>query len=98
MPKHGTTKPQTVNYHRVPRNLWRKVKRHLPHEPKEHRPQSLAVDPRIVTSVMLSVAKTTGEPREESRYEMLRCAQRDTGHLPCGQSMGCAVTSRSSSI
>lgn len=35
MNQHLTTKPPAVNYHCVPRNLWRKVKRHLPPEPKQ---------------------------------------------------------------
>jgi putative transposase len=36
--KHTTTKPQAVSYHRVPRNLLRKVKRHLPDEATGRRP------------------------------------------------------------
>ena len=49
MPKHGTTKPQTVNYHRVSRNLWRKGKRHLPHGPKGRRPGR----PRVANHAVL---------------------------------------------
>jgi putative transposase len=50
MPRHVTTKPQTVDYHRVPRNLWRKVKRHLPSEPKQPRPGR----PRVANRVVLN--------------------------------------------
>jgi putative transposase len=35
MSGHLTTKPAAVNYYCVPRNLWRKVKRHLPPESKQ---------------------------------------------------------------
>ncbi len=37
MAKHPITKPPAVNYHQVPRNLWRKIKRQLPPEPKQRR-------------------------------------------------------------
>ena len=38
MSEHPTIKPATPDYFRVPRNLWRKMKRHLPHEPQRRGP------------------------------------------------------------
>jgi transposase len=34
MRKQSTTKPPTVDYFKVPRRLWRIMKRHLPAEPQ----------------------------------------------------------------
>jgi putative transposase len=48
MAKYRTTKPATVDYHRVPRNLWRKVKRHLPPEAKQRGPGRPRVGNRAV--------------------------------------------------
>jgi putative transposase len=50
LPEHPTIKPQTPSYHSVPRNLWRKVKRHLPHEPKQRR----AGRPRVANRAVLN--------------------------------------------
>ena len=44
MRKHPTTKPQAVDYFKVPRRLWRIIKKHLPAEPK---PSPAGGRPRI---------------------------------------------------
>jgi putative transposase len=46
--QHTTTKPAAVDYHRVPRNLWRKVKRHLPHEAQPRGPGRPRIGNRAV--------------------------------------------------
>ena len=38
MKSNHTSKPKNVNYFRVPRQLWRRVKKHLPKEPKKRGP------------------------------------------------------------
>ena len=50
MSKHTTTKPAAVNYHQVPRNLWRRVKRQLPPEPPPAQPGR----PRIANRPVLN--------------------------------------------
>jgi putative transposase len=45
---HATTKPTTVDYFRVPRPLWRKIKRLLPKPPTKRRPGRPAADTRAV--------------------------------------------------
>ena len=48
MAKESSTKPQNVNYHRVPRPLWRRIKRHLPKRPKRRGPGRPRIDNRAV--------------------------------------------------
>ena len=48
MSKHTTTKPAAVECHRVPRNLWRRVKRRLPPEPRQAKPGRPRIGNRAV--------------------------------------------------
>lgn len=48
MSQHITTKPAAVNYHRVPRNLWRRVKRQLPPELRHAKPGRPRIGNRAV--------------------------------------------------
>jgi putative transposase len=48
VPAHATTKPTTVDYFRVPRPLWRKIKRLLPKPPTKRKPGRPAADTRAV--------------------------------------------------
>jgi len=49
--KHPITKPQTVDYFKVPRRLWRILKKHLPPEP---RPSQRGGRPRIGNRAVLN--------------------------------------------
>lgn len=48
MAAHATTKPARVDYFRVPRPLWRKIKPLLPKAPAQPRPGRPPADPRAV--------------------------------------------------
>jgi putative transposase len=48
MCKKTPEKPKTVNYHRVPRNLWRRIKKYLPKPPKPRGPGRPRVANRAV--------------------------------------------------
>ena len=48
MAKQSSTKPQNVNYHRVPRALWRRIKKHLPKTQKRRGPGRPRIDNRAV--------------------------------------------------
>lgn len=58
LPKHPTTKPQTPDYHRVPRSLWRRMKRHLPHEAQQRGPGRPRVENRPVVNGIWYVLRT----------------------------------------
>lgn len=46
--RNRTTKPKNVNYFRVPRRLWRRVKKHLPKPPKKRGPGRPRADNRAI--------------------------------------------------
>lgn len=48
MPPHATTKPANVDYFRVPRPVWRKLKALLPKPPAQRGPGRPPADPRAV--------------------------------------------------
>lgn len=48
MAKHSSTKPQNVDYFRVPRPLWRRIKKHLPKPPQRKGPGRPRIENRAV--------------------------------------------------
>lgn len=75
MRKQPTTKPPVVDYFKIPRRLWRNMKKHLPAEPQ---PSTTAGRPRTGNWAVLNgiwYVLWTGQAANGRQCAVIRCLE-----------------------